>query len=189
VLPSPDIVAQQGVITALLWATPYNMVFLIYILIGSAIYRAHEQGRALAGIVAVACIFATFIAASRLYETAYPGTIGFDATNAVSALVVFIAFLAIDRFTPPIPIAAFFADISYPLYLIHIPLSWFLLYWMTYHGLNGLYALGLTTAICIALAYVLHILIERPAQRYGKSFGERPGSVIVLPWTRLGMSE
>jgi len=166
---SPALVSYDA-LTTVLWTIPYNMVFLIFILAGSAIYRARETGKVVAGVSAVACLFAMFCACARLYEATYQGTLGFDYINGGAALIVFLLFLGCEKYMPRMPIAKFFADISYPLYLVHIPLSWLLLFSMTRHGMDGLYAMLITCLICVALAYALHMLIEKPSHRYGKSF-------------------
>jgi len=163
----------------------YNLTFVSFILIGSAAYRMQQSKRYLSGVAAVGLLFAIFAACFRLYDQLYPGTLGFSMTNFIVSLAVFSAFLISNRFIPKMRIAQFFADISYPLYLVHIPLAWLLLFWMTKHGMNGLYAMILTCITCIAAAYILHILVEVPTHRYGKSFANPGDAAAQLGRVRL----
>jgi peptidoglycan/LPS O-acetylase OafA/YrhL len=165
----------------------YNLTFVSFILIGSAVYRTQQSKRYFSGVATIGLLFGIFLACFRLYDQMFPGTLGFAVANAVASMIVFSAFLMVNRLIPRMRIAQFFADISYPLYLVHIPLSWLLLFWMTRHGMNGFYAMILTCATCIAAAYVLHIFVEMPTHRYGKSFADEPKDPDALsrPLTNL----
>ena len=68
----------------------------------------------------------------------------------------------------------FIGVLSYTLYLVHFPILLFMQRW--FHGrlLVGVTALAASTA----LAYVIHILVERPLARLRRHFGSRTAEVI-----------
>jgi peptidoglycan/LPS O-acetylase OafA/YrhL len=156
-----------------LWYISYNLTFVIFILAGSAIYRARQTGQTLLGAVAVALILGMFYASCQIYRPAFPDIAVMDLPNAIAALALFMAALIAERFLPRIRPANFFADISYPLYLVHVPLSWLILHWGAMTGISGPVAMALTIGINIALAYVLHITIENPSHKLGKAYFAR----------------
>lgn len=66
------------------------------------------------------------------------------------------------------PVADFFADISYPLYVVHPVLGYTLLSACVSEGIPVPLALLATTATAIAMAWVLHFLVEVPTHRLGQ---------------------
>ena len=68
-------------------------------------------------------------------------------------------------------VGGFLGRISFPLYLIHVmPLLW-LRYFIKSRQLGSPYdtlCLALYLAVIVAAAYVLHLLIERPFQRWSQ---------------------
>jgi peptidoglycan/LPS O-acetylase OafA/YrhL len=62
----------------------------------------------------------------------------------------------------------FFAQISYPLYVSHGVNGYVALRLMLGHGIHARVAFPVTMTAAVALAYVLHITIERPSQALAK---------------------
>jgi peptidoglycan/LPS O-acetylase OafA/YrhL len=71
-------------------------------------------------------------------------------------------------------IMRFLGVLSYTLYLVHYPSLVFMQRWFHSRLLVGVTAL----AASIALAYVIHILVERPLARLRRHFGSRTAEVI-----------
>jgi peptidoglycan/LPS O-acetylase OafA/YrhL len=68
----------------------------------------------------------------------------------------------------------FIGVLSYTLYLVHFPILLFMQRWFHSRLLVGVTALAASTA----LAYVIHILVERPLARLRRHFGSRTAEVI-----------
>ncbi|MOA18889.1 Acyltransferase family protein [compost metagenome] len=68
----------------------------------------------------------------------------------------------------PRGIIKFYGDISYPLYLCHIPLAWIVLYETTRHGISLHVGAALSIAVITFVSWILHIAIERPSQEWSK---------------------
>ena len=67
--------------------------------------------------------------------------------------------------------ARFFADISYPLYVVHGVPGYVLLLVLLNDGWPPAAAILLVTSASIAIAYAVHRLIEGPTHRIGKRLG------------------
>lgn len=60
-------------------------------------------------------------------------------------------------------------DISYPLYLVHIPFAWISLAFLASHGVGMLGAGLITGAMVFAVAWLMHVLVEKPIQIWARS--------------------
>jgi peptidoglycan/LPS O-acetylase OafA/YrhL len=67
----------------------------------------------------------------------------------------------------------FMAEISYPLYLVHTTTGYLIITLVYLRFQSPLLSILIALTSCIALAYVLHILIEIPGQKLGKSLISR----------------
>ncbi len=77
------------------------------------------------------------------------------------------------------PVTGFFADISYPLYVVHPVLGYALLYAFTAAGVRSPVALAATAAAAIATAWLLHVCIERPTHRLGTRWARRLSEAAI----------
>ncbi|QWD02511.1 acyltransferase [Polynucleobacter paneuropaeus] len=86
-------------------------------------------------------------------------------------LIIFLAFMmmpALRNWSPRL--AEFFSMISYPLYIIHAVIGYILLYFfVAVARVDPIFALLIVFVTVIALAFVIHYLIEVPSQSMGKS--------------------
>nr|MCU0730429.1 hypothetical protein [Hyphomonas sp.] len=84
----------------------------------------------------------------------------------VQAVALGLAAMAFVRRTPPV--FSFFADISYSLYMLHLPVGSLLLFSMKAWSVDITLAYVVTFAAVIAIASVSHRLVEVPAQALGR---------------------
>jgi peptidoglycan/LPS O-acetylase OafA/YrhL len=77
----------------------------------------------------------------------------------------------------------FFADISYPLYVVHPVLGYALLSVLSFHHVRAPIGMLATAVAAIAAAWLLHIAVENPThrlgQRWARSIGYRPGPPVT----------
>jgi len=99
-------------------------------------------------------------------------TVGRAPSLAALAAVAVISIDPAQRST----VLTFFARISYSLYLLHWPVGHYALsvigmkYVRAESDAARIFVLVVSLAICIASAYVLSVVVERPAQRWARRF-------------------
>lgn len=95
------------------------------------------------------------------------GGIGWLVTWAIVATL--LALLILQRLTMlRHPLLLWFGAISYPLYLVHQYVGYALFGVMEKVGMARAVILVVTIAVVLTLAWFLHILVERPSQRWIK---------------------
>ena len=75
------------------------------------------------------------------------------------------------------PLAVWLGEISFPLYLVHVmPLSWLRFRLFTDHAgeLEKVTAIALVTIFVFALAWLLHLYVEKPTHRFARKAIEPP---------------
>ena len=140
-----------------------NAPYLIFMFIGVTLnfhYRL-AMGPALTASV-VAALFLAFVTAG--YQTSQLPSYGV-------ALCIFGAcYIFRDSFSQRSPFR-FFADVSYPLYVVHPILGYALLRVLVDWGLWASVAIAMTTAVAITVSYGLHRIVELPTQKIGRDWG------------------
>jgi peptidoglycan/LPS O-acetylase OafA/YrhL len=153
--------------------TSWQAMYVTYLFIGT-IFFVHFSGavdapRAAAAIAVQMVLFAASWPLSGFYAV--------RMTNPVAAYLLALAiFAACYAFRTRIvlsPLTRFFAEISYPLYAVHMLVGLAALRILTDLGLPYLLALPLVTAAIILIARVLHVHIEAPGMALGKRLAAR----------------
>jgi len=67
----------------------------------------------------------------------------------------------------------YFADISYPLYVVHAVLGYAMLHSLTAAGVRSPVAVGATSAVAVTTAWLLHRYVELPTHRLGTRWARR----------------
>ena len=102
----------------------------------------------------------------------------------LGAIVAFCVIAAVGRPHEPHRLSSFFADISYPLYVVHPVLGYAVLSLLASRGAPGLVAVLTAGAAAITAAWLLHHLVEVPSHRLGqrsaRRFGYEPQAVPVI---------
>jgi peptidoglycan/LPS O-acetylase OafA/YrhL len=141
-------------------------VHMTFLLIGSMIYRQHKARNGIAYVVASIVLYLVahgVFGLQRNWEST-----GIDLVAAATSLILFSAAMLSGlrwRWIRPL---SWFGDISYPLYLVHVPAGWLLLSWLASKGVVLHIAGAITMATVVLLAWVLHVIIERPFHRKGR---------------------
>lgn len=149
--------------------TAYHFTFITCILIGSIVYIARTSGKIIHGVAAAIAMMSFFALNSWVFTNFMgAGPLGFDIQNIFAATAIVVIFLIVERFIPKSKVLGFFADISYPLYLVHIPIAWIILHYFHVKGFSGQVGLMAATVVPIGLAYLLHRVIERPSHEIGR---------------------
>lgn len=147
----------------------FASMYMLFMFIGVAMhYRyAGHIGRIEAGLLAV------LIAAAFWKASTMSGNPEIVTRSYMAALVAFLAAFLVGKHWPRMRVLSFLADISYPLYVVHGVAGYALMAHLLSHGVNPYLVLVMVTAAAIGMAWVLHVLVEIPAQRLGHRLAAR----------------
>lgn len=146
---------------------------ITFLLIGGMIFRAYIDGWSLqsaAGIAASVLIYYTATICHGLLSQ-WEG-LGIDAINSAYALLIFFVALIAKMEWRWIRPLRWFADISYPLYLMHVPLGWIILAILASMGCGVYAAVAVAMVVVIAAAWILHVAVELPSQNAGRKISK-----------------
>lgn len=174
------VVAEQGLLrTQLLVGTPLQGVysiatlvlpFLPLLLIGVVVAQDSDW-RDPVGVGSIAVIFCAF-----LWMSQYTSPLSNFTGYRVTVLITTIGFLLVWRFGEkwrPHSVTSFFADISYPVYVIHLVVGYAIMVVLSATGLNPIVSVlaGLTGVT--VLAWLVHRFVEVPTHRIGQRMARR----------------
>ncbi|MDR3476396.1 MAG: acyltransferase family protein, partial [Gammaproteobacteria bacterium] len=152
----------------------YNSFYVIYMLLGSCLFKIQkDRNNFLPYIFVMALLVAAYFLCKGIFDTHFPHTLGSDTASACQGLGFFLLALCFDHKIGVNRIANFFADISYPLYLVHVPFGWGMLFELTHLGVDPRLSIPMTLTTIVFMAWVLHVFIERPAHLAGKRWAAR----------------
>ena len=155
-------------------ATPVRLVFFKYqlmmvsfLFIGTLFnFRLKQRISTTTLSGSAAAIFIAFLASWP--HTSLAGQFLATPLNYFYALVVFsFCFLLRDRFRP-LKIVDFFADISYPLYLVHAVTGYAIIRILMAHNFRYYQAAAIAFTFAVGIAYVLHRIVEMPTANIWK---------------------
>jgi peptidoglycan/LPS O-acetylase OafA/YrhL len=151
-----------------------NSCFVIFILVGVA-FHEHYKGR-WSGRAALALGAGGLAAyAAVLFAGPFPGNqAGIYLGSAIAALLVFTPLYVLREHVPYSRGLDALANISYPLYLVHTVVGWVLLRALLHEVPNFFVAVPLAIAASIAIAAVIHRLVELPSNAIGRRIVARP---------------
>lgn len=154
------------------WCT--IVVHISFMLVGSLIYRAYMAGGNWRSLAWVAVSLAFYWACLKVLGSATEGrSIGASLADCMGALVLFVGGMLVGLRAAWLAPLRWIGDISYPLYLLHVPFCWMLLAGFGALGL-GIHSAGaLSIGIVIGLSWVMHKTVEMPTQALGKRLAKR----------------
>ncbi|MDM0072070.1 acyltransferase [Variovorax sp. J31P207] len=148
----------------------HMFAYIPIFIIGMSVYFYWARRiQATTAIAFGAASFGTFIFCMAVVhpDQLAPSTLfGAQVVYAVAIFLAAIWFYGVQPVSNG-PIIKFFADVSYSLYLVHLPISVFLAYRLfPFIGLTGSMVAGLVASV--ALSYAMFRWIEKPAQKVGR---------------------
>lgn len=166
--PLPVGSPQAGLLYVVLLACPFLPVMLVGVVLSA--YRRGNLGR-LSVAFLVPLLAATYFllaATTKVVPTPFAYRLTF-----VGAIALFTAVWAVGDRWKLHRSADFFADISYPLYVVHPVLGYATLSVLSAHGVPS--ALAVLGAACVAIsaAWTLHKLVEDPTHHLGQRWARR----------------
>lgn len=145
----------------------YNAPFLVFMFIGTSIHYAYrkvinfDQATAM-----IAVLFFTFC---LMIQTGIHKPLLAIIWSYGAALVVFLVSYAFRDYFRPRRITSFFADISYPLYVVHGISGYVILRISLESGVPISISIAAATMFAILAAWFLHCFVEKPSQHLSKS--------------------
>lgn len=140
--------------------------YIIYMFIGVLFHFLHlgkiDASKAYFGIGAFFAMFCI-----HWWSGPYSANLGV-AWSYAFALLTFAFSYSFQHLFRSNRVLDFFADISYPLYVIHGVAGYVALRIMLEMGFRAWFSLLVVTTICIASSWLLHVLVEAPSQKLGK---------------------
>jgi peptidoglycan/LPS O-acetylase OafA/YrhL len=150
----------------------YQLMFVPFLFIGTLFNFALREKITTRGLLGAT--LAIGIAFSMMWQkTVLAGQFWIVPANYGYALIVFSACYALRRRFKPFGVLDFFADISYPLYIVHALIGYATIRILMAHDWPYLLAAGSAFALVIGIAYLLHVVIESPTANLAKRLGTK----------------
>lgn len=156
-----------------------NLGFMVFIYVGVALhmlYRGFWSRRTFA--VVTACIIG--LTAIAMHHGAFqPPFLPDDQATGyfnsfVAGFLIFMVFYWIGNRIPRAAPLQVLGDISYPVYLTVTVIGWTILAWLTTSFGSYFLALPVAAAAVLAIAYVLHRLVEKPTYALAQKITAQP---------------
>ncbi len=150
-----------------------DLAHIVFMFIGTAVYFIHIGKLARApGLAAILALTLTY--AVLLLIGPDPAEV-LNACNYALAIVVFCLAWAFPKMLGANRVTGFFASISYPLYAVHAIFGWAILRVLWDKGVPVWISLGIASSLAIALAWLLHVMVEVPSHRFGRDLSRQLG--------------
>ena len=184
-IASPLVQGIQGNTLRILLHLSGMAVHVSYMLVGSIVYRAYSTSSWRGHFIPFVSVFGCYwLGLCVLQSATNHREIGASAHDGIAAFLIFAAAMAFGMDGRILRPLRWIGGISYPLYLLHIPIAWGLLVISSRLGL-GMHGAGLLSICAVmALSWILHKSIEMPSQQLGKKLSERWFRSLPTPGTQ-----
>lgn len=147
----------------------YSAEYMIFMFVGVAFnfrFRKRISTLALAGL-----------STGVVLITAVGMRVGLEPVMTIASYGVAFAVFAVsaacsDRWRQT-RLLSFFADISYPLYVVHGVLGYAVMAHLTRQGVSAYVALAVAAVLAVGIAWLLHCIVEMPSHRLGQRLADR----------------
>lgn len=145
-------------------AVAFQIKALFFISVGSAIYLAEREQKM--GLLVFGCIIAYFgiVAVHLTGKLPVPSSYN-NHGNFLTALGI---FLLMRYVAPQCPRwLSFYADLVYPIYLVHVPLGLITMLWVRDVNADPCFMLTIAIVFIIVVSILLNRLVEQPLISFG----------------------
>jgi peptidoglycan/LPS O-acetylase OafA/YrhL len=144
-----------------------DLMMVCFITLG-ILFNFHMFGKISLGALASGCATILVMFLTMWKKTAFANAFPGDAYNYMYGFAIFSTCYALRSRFRNIKIVDFFADISYPLYLVHSVTGYTIIRILLDRQVRYVFAAAVAFSCAVAIAYVLHKVVEMPSARYGK---------------------
>jgi peptidoglycan/LPS O-acetylase OafA/YrhL len=153
--------------------------YVTFMLVGSAIYRAQQSNRRVLYLYP-ALILSLWLVAYWAYSVLGSHPLGIDVPNSLWGVGIFAGVMIMKPSGSWLRPFEWVAAISYPLYLVHIPLGWLGLVVAARMG-AGMHLAGIIgVASSIMCAWLIHAAVEQPSHNAGRRIGTATTPAVRL---------
>jgi peptidoglycan/LPS O-acetylase OafA/YrhL len=160
----------------LLYILTFNGQMVSYMLIGTAFNLFYR------GTISRKLLFVSIVL--LVGSVAMQWHLGTMASSFRSGMVCYLIAVAVfalayawrDKLIFPASLS-WLADVSYPLYVVHGVAGYALMRIMLSAGFSGVVTVATATACALGLAWLLHVTVEVPTQRLGKTIAQKAVSL------------
>ena len=143
--------------------------FLAFMFIGVAIFYHYRRRIGTVALCAIAAMLYGLFLILAGYAPNSADSFSMRVVNSYSlALLVFCVSYAFRSRWPSSRVLSYFADISFPLYVVHAVAGYVALGIMTAHRVAPFTALGCALAGALLISSLLHVGVELPTHRLGQ---------------------
>ncbi|ABX43844.1 acyltransferase family protein [Lachnoclostridium phytofermentans] len=140
-------------------------VYLFFVLLGRIIYLCEKKyiplfESIILGIVSLFCYI-------LFYDYLYPNSLFNESSHIIYTIIMAIIVFFIFKifYNKKYKITTFLGDISYSLYLIHLPVGTLVLNILHKNGIPFKYSFLISCTICFIVSFLIYKFIEKPSQK------------------------
>lgn len=155
------------------WYQKRQLLMIAYMLLGYMVYKVKNNTNSITQLIFFYLI--TLAVMYNFYSNTKPFSnhlLSWYVPYMIAPLLFFWAIFYLDNYKIDI-ISKFFANISYPLYVVHQIFGYALLVYLLKAGYSSWSALIIVISGVIFLAYLIHLFIEKPAFKFAKKFNQK----------------